>query len=217
MDFTNLIEQQYTEAFEKFPDLRPPLFDKQGCKIEGVLAVIDSNGYRWGEYEICIAIPVAFPKSLPILIEKSRKIERNINWHINEHGICCVGTPARQHFELSNNASLLNWLEKFAMPYLANHIHRKETGYYANGELSHGVKGLVEDYSDLLNVKSGEELIAHLKLIVGQKVLSKNNDCFCGSGKKYKRCFLLNPTQHRLGIPLEIVLDDLRKIKEFIL
>jgi uncharacterized protein YecA (UPF0149 family) len=35
--------------------------------------------------------------------------------------------------------------------------------------------------------------------------MSRNEKCFCNSGKKYKRCFLINPNEHYFNIPIALL------------
>lgn len=196
----------------KFPKLKEPVKKNGVSLINGHIDIIDANEYIWDTYSVLILIPNEFPTLMPELIELDRKIERDPNWHVNKHGVCCLGTDSKIHHELGDEKTLINWMDKFAVPFLANHKYKKVTGAYANGEFSHGHEGLLEFYFKLFNVTNKEEVIKQIRLILGINSLSSNQKCFCNSDKKYKRCFLLQPEKHRYNIPIKIFKDELREI-----
>jgi hypothetical protein len=188
-----------------------------GFCISGNLSIIDSNAWNWGTYQIEIWIPATYPTDLPLLVETGNAIERHIDWHISKDGICCVGTLARQYRDMADGISLIKWLELFAIPYLANHCYKKELKEYSDGELAHGVEGIFQDYVSCFNLKEPKEIISRINYILGFKQQSLNQLCFCGSSKKYKRCFLVNPQFHQLGIPIKVLQNDLKKLKSYYL
>jgi hypothetical protein len=201
-----IVKSQYASL----SDLRE--FEKWFC-ISGDLPIIDSNGWNWGVYKIKIVIFKTYPHDLPILIETGGAIERHINWHISKDGICCVGTSARQYRDMADGISISKWIRLFVIPYLANHAYKKEKAEYVDGELEHRAEGLFQDYASCFNINEPEQVILHIEYILGIRKMSLNGYCFCDSGKKYKRCFLINPKVHTLGIPNKVFQQDLKSLK----
>lgn len=206
-----LIQQEFTDVSAKYQKLLPPERLGNGFVIKGSIDVIDDIDQYWDTYDVNILIPELYPAELPILLETSKKIERHEDWH-NRGGICCLSTNAKMYSVLGKNISLFNWLEKFAHPFLANHVYRIKTGHYANKEFDHGTSGIVQGYCEIFNVESVFEVIEKLKLICGVKKLGRNKPCFCMEGKKYKKCYLLDPLKHFFNIPLETLKKDLNEI-----
>lgn len=206
-----LIQQEFIDSSAKYQKLLPPERLGNGFVIKGSIDVIDDNDQYWDTYDVNILIPECYPLELPILVETSTKIERHEDWH-NRGGICCLSTTAKMYSILGKDLTLFNWLEKFVHPFLANHVYRIKTGHYANKEFNHGALGIVQGYCEIFNVESIFEVIEKLKLICGVKKLGRNNPCFCGDGKKYKKCYLLDPSKHFLNIPLELLKRDLNEI-----
>lgn len=206
------IQREFETIKEQYPSLNALLEIKGGFCIAGNVSIIDSNGWNWATYEIEIQIPVTFPADLPLLIETGKKIKRHIDWHISETGVCCVGTPARQYRDMKGQTGLLLWIKLFVIPYLANHAYRVENKEYVDGELAHGVPGIFQDYSSLFNLSNPADVILRLKCMLGITQLGLNTDCFCGSGKKYKRCYVKNISAHCYGIPINILKKDLRML-----
>src|SRR5699024_49816 len=144
----------------------------------------------------------------PTIIETGQQIPRNGQWHINPDDTCCVGTTAEQYHKLHGRMNLLNWMNEFVIPYFANYLYKKGKGKYYNGEWSHGEKGLYEYYAQLYGMNDLEKLIQYLRWCSDSEILNLNNPCFCNSGKKYKRCYLLYPKEHRHYVPKRVIIED---------
>jgi AraC-like DNA-binding protein len=114
--------------------------------------------------------------------------------------------------EMAGNITLLNWLNKFAHPFLANHVFKLKTGNYANEEFDHGDAGIIQGYYKVFRTNDLSIILEKLKFITGTKSLGRNEPCFCSSGKKYKHCFLIYPKKHSPGIPISILESDLNQI-----
>jgi hypothetical protein len=205
-----LIFGQYTEAIQKFPKLHQPEKIGEVWIIKGDIDVIDDEGGYWGTFEVKIVVPENFPEELFELHETGNRIPKEANWH--NSNFCCLSTNAIMFTKMLGNLTLVNWLEKFAHPFLANFMVKVNTGKYENGEFDHGPKGIAQGYFKIFNTNDLSEVTERLQLITKKKKLSQNQQCFCGSGKKYKRCFLLNPEKHHLGIPISILKKDLAEI-----
>lgn len=209
-----LIHQEYSDALIKYRRLLLPEKVGEGFIIKGSIDVIDDEGSYWDTYDVSILIPAYYPKELPILTETSKKIERHEDWH-NRDGICCLSTNAKMFHVLGEEINLLNWLDKFAHPFLANHVFRVKTGQYANNEFDHGTEGIVQGYCEIFILTTIKEVIDRLNLVCENKKLGRNDLCFCGSEKKYKKCFLLNPIKHYSSIPLDTLKKDLTEITHY--
>ena len=206
-----IIRQEYYDALIKYNKLLSPEKVGEDFVIKGSIDVIDDEAGYWDTYNVNITITSKYPLELPILSETSKKIERHEDWH-NRNGICCLATNAKMFHALGRNITLINWLDKFAHPYLANHVYRIKMGSYANKEYDHGTEGIIQGYCEIFEVAEIFEVISKLKLICGLQKLGRNNPCFCGSGKKYKKCFLEEPSGHYLGIPYNVLKNDLEEI-----
>jgi hypothetical protein len=214
MDTGNLIQHQFLEVKSKYPKLSSPVHEGKMWRISGHIDVIDDEGGYWDTYDVTILLFNDYPESLPILIETGKKIQRHVDWHISKEGICCLSTPAKMYHDLAGNITLLRWLNMFAHPYLANHVYKIKTGGYAGSEFSHGNKGIVEGWKLILGTSDSKQLLWHLEHLVWIKQSALNRPCFCGSGKKYKRCFLLNIEEHRSGIPYHQIMEDVKSLKQ---
>lgn len=207
--------QEWVALNAKYPLLQQPILKDDKFSIEGTLPIIDRHGMIWETFEVRVEIKHDYPFSLPTIIEVGRKIPRVGNWHINEDDTCCVGTSAEQFRKLYQRMTLLNWVEEFAVPFFANYIYRIEKGEYYNGEWSHGSKGIFEYYAELYGIIDLSLLLQRLRYCSDSEIKSRNSPCFCNSGKKYKRCYLLQPEHHRHFIPKKIIRKDVSLLQKF--
>jgi len=208
-----VINRQYESAKQKFPKLDQPERVGEVWEIKGSIDVIDDEGSQWTTYDVKIVVPEKSPQELFELHETGNKIPKEPKWHNGNS--CCLSTNAVMFSEMAGNLTLLNWLEKFAHPFLANHIYKIKTGHYANEEFEHGTEGIIHGYYKIFRTSDLNEVMTRLKLMCGVMKLGRNAPCFCQSGKKYKRCFLIEPIKHYSGIPIGVLRNDLNEITEY--
>ena len=176
-----IIRQHYIDAKSIYPGLSEPVSIDREFIIVGTVDIIDKNNTNWGTYEVKIVIPADYPMRIPILYETGGKIERLPEWHVNANGSCCLGPPAKIYMELFDGITLLNWLNKLVIPFLANHILKFKTGQYVDGEYSHGKIGIIEFYRKWLRTENYNEILRKLKYITGDVAYGRNDKCFCVS------------------------------------
>ena len=212
MESAKLIYQHFEEVISKYPKLRRPIEREDSWTIEGSIDVVDADGGYWDTYDVLILVPKEYPNDLPLLFESSKKIERHIDWHMVDNW-CCVGTRAKMFREMADSITLLKWLDGYAHPFLANHVYKMKTGNYADQEFSHGADGIIEGWEEILGFKGKKKILEQLRLMAGFQELPRNRPCYCGSRKKYKRCFILKEAEHRMRIPLRQIGADITSIR----
>jgi len=205
------VEQEFAQLKNKYPKLNAPESVKEWFVIQGSIDVIDEAGRNWGEYNVQILIPPYYPTSPPKFFETAGKIKREKDWHVNSDGSCCLGPRGKEIQLFTNGGTLLAWVDSFVSPFLANHTLKNETGEYANKEYSHGAKGILEYYQDEWGLKDEKLVLRELQVITGQRT-SRNQKCFCGSGKKYKYCHDDGAAVYK-GIPISTYRKDLSDIQ----
>jgi hypothetical protein len=205
-----LVLKQYQEAKGKFPKLLKPKRVENAWEIDGFIDVIDEEGSKWDSFNVRIVFPLNFPDQLFELKESGNKIPKGTEWHNNES--CCLSTNAVMFSEMYGNLTLLNWLIKFAHPFLANYVYKLKTEHYANEVFDHGEQGIIQGYYKVFRTSDLSIVVEKLKYISGTKTLGRNDPCFCGSGFKYKHCYLAKPQEHSPGIPISILQSDLTQI-----
>lgn len=151
------------------------------------------NGKIWETYSVRIIIPPNYPDALPIIYENGEKIPKDR--HINSDGSCCLAPIVQQMLILGNKYSLIDFVDKLVIPFLANQKLVACGQGWSNGEYSHGGAGLLEFYKELLKINSTELVLQFLQNSKSIQSTSFNKKCFCGSKRKFSDChkFILEP------------------------
>lgn len=211
---SNIFSREIQPVSREFPSLKSK-FDNGVCEIQGILPIVDGNGFKHDEYEVRIMIPSNFPKVMPLLFEIGGKIKPTPEFHINPDGSCCLTVPAKEAIILRNGLTIVDFIKKHAIPFLANHTYKQRFGEYAAGEYGHGINGVVEFYFEVFNSNNLRIVIDGLEASIFSKVPDRNSPCFCRSGKKYKKCHL-NSLDTLALVSKDILIKDLKSIFEAI-
>jgi len=139
-------------------------------------------------YTLSISVPAAFPKDLPVVTETGGRIPQDPNFH-NGTGTLCLGSPMRLMAKLQAEPTLQKYSERCIIPYLYAMTKTLTTGEkFVFGELAHNTPGEIDDYKDILGLKSEEHVIQALNCIVQKKRIANKMDCPCGCGLRLGRC-----------------------------
>ncbi|MBK7970004.1 MAG: SEC-C domain-containing protein [Bacteroidetes bacterium] len=133
-----------------------------------------------------------FPYRFPALYESGGDIPNEADWHKYANGSCCITVLPDEILQCKTSISVTSFIKNNAVSYFANHIHRKLTGVYKNGEFAHGLKGLEQFYTTLLKTNDNSLWLQYFEMTFkGKKIECHRNDpCICGSLLKYKICHL---------------------------
>lgn len=209
---SNIFSREIEPVSREFPSLNSK-FDNGVWQIQGVLPIVDGNGFKHDEYEVRIMIPSNFPKIMPLLFEIGGKIRHTPEFHINPDGSCCLTVPAKEVLILRNGLTVLDFIKKHAIPFLANHTYKQRFGEYAAGEYSHGLDGIIEFYFEVFNSNNLKIVIDGLEASIFSKIPERNSLCFCGSGTKYKKCHMKSLDTLAL-VSNDVLIKDLKRILE---
>jgi hypothetical protein len=191
-DNRSLFQSQLGDVIAKYSLLKVTEDDLGDTFLTGVIDIPNDNGEIVDNFLIEIHRSNGFPYRFPILFEIGERIPNDPAWHkYPRDWSCCITVTPAEVLACKNGISILLFIEKHAIPYFANFIHRKLTGKYKNGEYAHNPKaGYSQFYEELL--KTGDKdlwaqyfcyAFKNLKTTCG-----RNDPCFCGSGTKYKNC-----------------------------
>lgn len=140
-------------------------------------------------YQLNITVPENFPKTLPIVEETGGKIPRDGNFHVNEDGSLCLGSPLRLLVKIHDSPTLCGFAKNCIIPFLyAVSYKLRNGGDFVLGELPHGKKGIFQDYSILLGLKGEKQIIQAIKLLGMKKRIANKKICPCGCGKRLGIC-----------------------------
>jgi hypothetical protein len=188
MDGHNKFIKQLDQVIKRYPGFK--VVEKNEEKfLRGELQIVDKNEVFWESYLLEIKHHPDFPKRFPKVYELSDKIPKIADWHINSDHSFCMDIEPSEIIKCKSGLSLIDFIDKELIPYLFNQTYRKEEGYYAGGEYSHGLRGVYEFYVDRL--KTGDDIRKTLSLlayIASKPRPNRSNRCFCGSGELFRHC-----------------------------
>lgn len=182
------IQKDITEAKLIFPKLKGHWNQNiRSWALQGDLDIFDDQGEYWNTFEIAVLIPKTYPYCVPVLIELSKKIPRDIDWHISQEGLCCVGIIHRLHKQAKRGIRIVHFLQNEVYPYFVNQLYKMETGEYVSGEYEHHFAGIRQFYREDLGLTDIGLVIDILKGILSNEIPGRNDLCFCRM-QKFKKC-----------------------------
>jgi hypothetical protein len=161
-------------------------------EVVGDIDLIDpDNCHIWETYTVKLKISKLYPNEVPVLVELSNKIPRKIDNHISESGDCCLATKVEEKLILGKGYTLLDYVQKLVIPFLASQKLVDLGQERPNGEYSHHELGLMEYYKDKFETNNIVTVMNCLRVLIGKVEIGRNQNCFCGSEKKFKKCHKL--------------------------
>ena len=184
---SGVIERQYAIVAQKYINLRFERQDDGSGLVKGDLRFSASfNGESIEDsYEIELVIPADYPRKLPTVHEIGGRISKD--FHRNPDASLCLGAPLQIRMKFQKNPTLLGFIEEQVIPYLYSHSYFEKYGKMPFGELSHGVKGIIEFYQELFILQSEVAVLGFLRILVDKNYRGHHN-CPCGSGIKLRFC-----------------------------
>lgn len=184
------------ECFEADILVVPEIFQKlhvvkEGGEsfLKGSLDVIDDTGEIWQTYEVEIKGGALYPSTFPKFYVRDNIFPKTADWHVYPSDLsCCVDVPMHEVIVCKNGLHVIDYIKRFAIPYLANQTFRIKEGYYLYGEYSHGFLGRLEFYQSKLKASSPQQLIGMFDYIINDFSPSRTATCpFCHK-QKLRNC-----------------------------
>ena len=185
-----LFVRDFKETAERFPKISYTFDDTQRFwTITGELDICDVKGNYWGTFDIRIIVPQAYPYCIPLVQEVSNIIPRDIDWHIDESGFCCLDIDHRLIHMSRRGIRLTSFIANKIYPYFANQLYKLESGNYAGSEYAHHFPGVVQFYEEDLKLDPVQATV-FLERLVSRMPVGRNEKCLCSSGLKLKCCHI---------------------------
>ena len=193
---------QLDELLRAYPDLRLRPAVGETIRLAGWMAFsADADGLERIDdaYEVEIIVPPGFPRDLPLVKETAGRIPNS--FHTNDDGSLCLGSPVRQHLELSRSPTLPGFVQLCVIPYLYGFSFREKHGKLPFGELDHGKKGIRNDFAELFGVTNHDAAVRMVQLASMKKRDANKRPCPCASGRRLGKCHnrRVNELRKQLG------------------
>lgn len=173
----------------EYPGLNLKTDEKSGePHLSGTIHLQSENGSLIDSYTLkIIAIP-EYPSRFPLVFETEGRIPLNIDWHVYpSDGHFCVSSVPEEILICRKGISLHSFIEDHLIPYLFNQKYREENGFFLK-ERPHGMKGNIQFFTEIFKTEDLIKIAKNLNFIKQRKEPKRVNQCFCGSGLKYRKC-----------------------------
>ena len=212
----DLLNKDINSFVSIYPNFCTSELSKNFIEIIGEIDICDINGSYWDSFNIGIIINKSkYPYTCPIVREKSKKIERDEDWHISKDGICCIDMDHQLEFNSKKGINLISFYQNEIYPFFTNVIYKKEVGEYANGEYKHNFEGVLDFYENKLKLKNIDIIIEILRTIISNSIPGRNQNCLCGSLVKIKYCHL-DSINFLKSLSKETILRDLKNFQDYV-
>jgi hypothetical protein len=203
-------------VIEKYPTLEYVL--RSGTPILfGIIELKSPAGDVIDIYEIEIHYRDGYPYRFPMVFEVGGKIPKNVDWHIFENiGNCCIKVFPEEILICKSGITLTKFIEEQVVPYFYNQTFRRENGYFLK-ERAHGIQGWLEFFADTLKTRNIVNMVHALELVLKRPEFHRTSYCFCGSGKKYRKCHkeAYETLSYFSNNDLAYYIDELKNTREY--
>ena len=191
--------------------------DGNAIIIEGEYLLVENTGSAApagpiSSFEIRIVTSSRYPVQEPAVFEIAGRIPRTADRHINTDGDCCV-TVWEEWLVKSEDTSFSAFLNGPLYEFFLGQYWFEKTGKWPFGERSHGEKGLVEAYADVLRIPHRKQDVIYYLRILSQDWPKGHWLCPCGSGKRVRHCHKAELKELHEGLSPSMAKRMLRRLK----
>ncbi|MBU1762081.1 MAG: SEC-C domain-containing protein, partial [Bacteroidetes bacterium] len=166
-------------------------------------------------FNIGIAVPQSYPHCIPVIIERTEIIPRDIDWHISQEGLCCVDVSPNLIAMSKKGIHIYDFIKRKIYPYFANQIYKLSENKYAGKEYAHHIEGIIQYYVEDLYISDEKTILLILQRLISSPHIGRNEKCPCGSEKKIKNCHQLSVETIK-SFGEERIKSDLSNINDYI-
>lgn len=150
-------------------------------------------------YNIEIRVPSSFPASNPTAYELGSRIPHD--YHKLEGNYLCLGAPTALRMTLTLSPTLVTFLERFVIPYLAGYTYFSQHGISLFGELEHGSAGIRQYFRELFHSPNADRPEDFLRLASLNKRCANKQLCPCLSRRRLGKCHnrIVNGLRRHMG------------------
>lgn len=180
-------KEEASSIQSQFPNLMLEQTEDGVPALTGELSLRDEKGEQIDSYQIRIVCSPNFPHSFPYVFETNKRIPLNIDWHVYPDGYACLCTWPEEVLYCQEGITLESFVKNHIVPYFFNQKFREMHGFFQH-ERAHGNKGNIDFFKEKFRTENLRSIINWLEYIKSNPELGRTNECFCGSGEKFRKC-----------------------------
>jgi hypothetical protein len=181
--------------------------------IRGCLIIEAPDGRELDNYSIEIRLPDDYPNGIPIVKETGGRLPRILDRHILSDGVACLFLRDERYKYYPQGSTIIDFIDTPVKNFFLWQVDYDLNGGKSNiGERGHGVKGIIEFYSEELKTNN-ISIICRFADYLSAKKIKVNWKCYCGSGKQLKDCHLDKLQDLRIKIARGVAKKSFNQIK----
>jgi len=173
----------------EYPGLKLETDEKTGAPLlSGIIDLQSEKGSLIDSYLLKIVSIPEYPSRFPHVFETTGRIPKNIDWHVYpSDGHFCISSIPEEILICRKGINLDDFIEDHIKPFLFNQKYREDNGFFLK-ERPHGHEGTIEFFTEIFKTDDLMAIAKSLYFVKQRKEPNRVNLCFCGSGKKYRKC-----------------------------
>lgn len=177
---------------EKYPQMSLAPSNKDEHIVQGVLSLDimdDQYGMIKDDFFIKIVIPENFPEDIPTVYELGDRFPKTPDYHTYPDASLCLGSKMSLKKRIKETPTLEGFIHCCVVPYfyaIALYLQGKER--FVFGELSHGLAGIIQDYMEVFELSSIEQVIKLLEILSLKSNQGNKKECPCGCNRVVTKC-----------------------------
>lgn len=177
---------------EKYPQMSLAPSNKDEHIVQGVLS-LDIMDNQYGkikdDFVIKIVIPGNFPEDIPTVYELEDRFPKTPDYHTYPDGSLCLGSKMSLKKRIKETPTLEGFIHSCVVPYFyAIALYLQGKNRFVFGELSHGLAGVIQDYTEVFELSSIEQVIRLLEILSLKSNQGNKKECPCGCERIVTKC-----------------------------
>jgi hypothetical protein len=212
----NFLKKDTALTIKRYPKLSAHVSLDGTNILEGEIDLTDDNNVGIELFKVKLLYTNKFPFAYPKVCETGGRFPKNDErMHINGDGTLCLNTEPLEAIDTFHGMSTINFIEKILLPNLAWRICKLEKMDDGLKDFSHGTRGTLEAYMELLEITEPGLVLTYLSKYLENALPKRNDPCLCGIPRKFKRCH--ESYKSKLAhIPNNIILKHVTALKTYI-
>lgn len=180
-------KQEISSIRRRFPDVE--IKEKNGQVIlAGIFPVGSEHGSTIRQYHMGIVFPRNYPKWIPATYMLEPDIPRVADRHFYQNGQACLCLPHEVHGFFPDGINFNEYFDRLLKPWLIGQTGFDDKGYWPFTSRDHGMKGILQGFSELLKIDDPEDVLRFFYLLIRKNSAKGGTLCPCGSGRKLRDC-----------------------------